>query len=71
MSMEREELQMPIGRHYRKGILISEEYVDLDGWDRQTRLDELAEREDARGKRAEISLTVHAGKELPSSGNAR
>jgi hypothetical protein len=36
---------MPIGRYYVKGILVSEEFIDLEARGRQTRLDETAKEE--------------------------
>lgn len=33
---------MPIGRYYKRGILISEEEIELESRDRQMRLEETA-----------------------------
>jgi len=43
---------MPIGRYYRRGILISEEHIELEKRERQTRLDEIENGEKAQRARA-------------------
>ena len=43
---------MPIGRYYVKGILVSEEFIELEHKDRQTRFDEIGE-DQVRRRRSE------------------
>jgi len=43
---------MPIGRYYVKGILVSEEFIELEHKDRQTRLDEIGSDQEGRSEGA-------------------